>query len=252
MAVILNEFSNTVPYLVGSRFDENLTVRYLKNGPVRHRTDELLDICRNKRVLHVGCCDHTRLIKQKIDNRDWLHGLITECSEYTVGVDIDVNAVSEAQRISGLHNIFAGDITSTDAVEAIRNRQFDIALFGEVVEHISNPVAFLQRFRENYGDIVERIVITVPNAFRAGNVKGAFWNTETINSDHRFFFTPYTIAKVACDAGFFPEEILMATFAKAGWLKTTLLNRAPLLAEDIILVGSHKPGRISGSTEYIL
>ena len=43
MAVILNEFSNTVPYLVGSRFDENLTVRYLKNGPVRHRTDELLD-----------------------------------------------------------------------------------------------------------------------------------------------------------------------------------------------------------------
>jgi hypothetical protein len=239
MSVILNEFSNIAPYLVGSRFDENLTVCYLKNGPVRHRTDELLDICRNKRVLDIGCCDHARLIKQKIDNRDWLHGLITECSEYTVGVDIDVDAVSEALRISGLDNIFVGDITSAN-VEAIRSRQFDIALFGEVVEHISNPVAFLRRFRENYGDIVERIVITVPNAFRAGNVKGAFRNTETINSDHRFFFTPYTIAKVACDAGFTPEEILMATFTKAGWLKTMLLNRAPLLAENIIFVGSHK------------
>jgi len=119
-------------------------------------------------------------------------------------------------------------------------RQFDIALFGEVVEHISNPVAFLQRFRENYGDIIEQIVITVPNALRAGNVRGAFRNTETINSDHRFFFTPYTIAKVACDAGFTPEEISMATFTKAGWLKTMILNRAPLLAEDIIFVGSHK------------
>jgi hypothetical protein len=200
----------------------------------------VLDICRNKRVLHIGCCDHTRLIKQKIDNRDWLHGLITECSEYTVGIDIDANAVSEAQRLSGLDNIFVGDITSADAVEAIRSRRFDLALFGEVVEHISNPVAFLQRFRENYGDIVEHIVITVPNAFRAGNVKGAFRNTETINSDHRFFFTPYTIAKVACDAGFAPEEIVMATFARAGWLKARLLQRAPLLAEDIIFVGSHK------------
>jgi hypothetical protein len=240
MAVILNEFSNIAPYLVGSRFDENLTIHYLKNGPVRHRTDALLDICRNKRVLHIGCCDHIPLIKRKIDNRDWLHGLITECSNYTIGVDIDVNGVSEARRISGLDNIFAGDITSADAIEAIRSGQFDIALFGEVVEHIANPVAFLQLFRENYGDIVERIVITVPNAFRAGNVRGTFRNTETINSDHRFFFTPYTIAKVACDAGFTPEEISMATFAKAGWLKTMILNRAPLLAEDIVFVGSQR------------
>ena len=240
MAVILREFSNVVPYLDGSRFDENLTVPYLKDGPVRHRTDALLDICRNKRVLHIGCCDHVPLIKLKIDNHDWLHGLITECSEYTVGIDIDANAVSEALRISGLKNIFAGDITSAVIVESIRGKQFDIALFGEVVEHISNPVAFLQRFRENYGSMVGQIVITVPNALRAGNVRGAFRNTETINSDHRFFFTPYTIAKVACDAGFAPEEISMATFTRAGWLKTMILNRAPLLAEDIIFIGSNK------------
>lgn len=240
MAVILREFSNVVPYLDGSRFDENLTVPYLKDGPVRHRTDSLLDICRNKRVLHIGCCDHVPLIKLKIDNHDWLHGLITECSEYTVGIDIDANAVSEALRISGLKNIFAGDITSAVIVESIRGKQFDIALFGEVVEHISNPVAFLQRFRENYGSMVGQIVITVPNALRAGNVRGAFRNTETINSDHRFFFTPYTIAKVACDAGFAPEEISMATFTRAGWLKTMILNRAPLLAEDIIFIGSNK------------
>jgi hypothetical protein len=44
----------------------------------------------------------------------------TECSEYTIGVDVDVNAVSEARRIPGLYNIFAGGIASADAVEAIR------------------------------------------------------------------------------------------------------------------------------------
>jgi hypothetical protein len=116
-------------------------------------------------------------------------------------------------------------------------------VFGEVVEHIPNPVSFLSRFRENYGDVVDQIVITVPNAFRGGNIKGILKNVETINSDHRFFFTPYTIAKVAIDAGYAPVEVKMATFMRAGKLKSMLLRRLPLLAEDIIFIGAATPAR---------
>jgi hypothetical protein len=39
---------------------------------------------------------------------------------------------------------------------------------------------------------------------RGGNIRGAWKNTEVINTDHRFFFTPYTIAKIAVDAGYEP------------------------------------------------
>jgi hypothetical protein len=243
MSSIMTDFTSIFPYLAGTKFNENMAVTYSGRMDVRYRSDVLVDMCRGKRVLHVGCCDHVPLIKKKIDHRDWLHGLITECSEYTVGVDIDQDAVREASRISGLDNMVSGDVTSGKKIEQISGRKFDIALFGEVVEHIPNPVSFLGRFRENYGDVVEKIVITVPNAFRGGNIRGILNNTETINSDHRFFFTPYTIAKVALDAGYSPNEIRMATFKRAGTMKTMLLRRLPLLAEDIIFTGSVAAGR---------
>lgn len=243
MSSIMTDFTNIFPYLAGTKFNESIAVTYSGKIDIRHRSDVLIDMCRGKRVLHVGCCDHAPLIKKKIEHRDWLHGLITECSEYTLGVDIDQDAVRKASQISGLDNMVSGDVTSRHKIEQISARKFDIALFGEVVEHIPNPASFLGRFRENYGDVVKKIVITVPNAFTGGNIKGALSNTETINSDHRFFFTPYTIAKIALDAGFSPEEIQMATFTRAGMMKTMLLRRLPLLAENIIFTGSVTPGR---------
>jgi len=239
VSVIIDDFSEILPYLDGRRFDENMSFTYAAGAKVEFREDELIELCRNKRVLHIGCCDHIELIKEKVAARGWLHGLITQVSEFTIGVDINPDAVERASEVSGLTNMVAGDITSDYLIEVIKDNHFDIALFGEVVEHIPDPVSFLKKFRENYGANFEDIVITVPNAFRGGNIVGIFKNKETINTDHRFFFTPFTIAKVALDAGFAPKEIRMASYQKAGRLKTMLLNRKPLLAEDIIFIGSH-------------
>lgn len=249
MTSMLTDFASVLPYLAGTRFDENMTISYANTSDVRYRSDVLIEMCRGKRVLHIGCCDHVPLIQRKIDDRDWLHGLISEVSEYTVGVDIDEDAVREASRISGLTNMVHGDITSPQKIGQLSGHRFDIALFGEVVEHIADPGSFLARFRENYGDSVEHVVITVPNALRGGNIKGILKNTETINSDHRFFFTPYTIAKIATDAGYYPEEIRMATFGRASRIKAALLRRLPLLAEDIIFTGSVQPASLDAGPE---
>jgi hypothetical protein len=227
-----------MPYLEGAKFDENLRIEYSGRGPVAFRNTLLQDLCRGKRILHIGCTDHVPLIDSKIASSDWLHGLITECSSYTLGVDIDATAVRMASKIAKMDNMVAGDITSPDPIAAISGQQFDVALFGEVVEHIPNPVDFLRSFRQTYYSNFKKIIITVPNAFRAGNVLGIARNTETINSDHRFFFTPYTISKVAVDAGYRPESVTMAAFSRPGRVKSWLLNLRPLLAEDIVLVAS--------------
>jgi hypothetical protein len=241
MSVLIENFTTILPYLDGREFDENMTVPYQAKGKIEFRNDVLVEMCRNKRVLHIGCCDHVPLIKEKIRKREWLHGLITECASHVAGVDIDAAAVRAASQISGLENLYAGDVTADGKIAEIANMKFDIALFGEVVEHVANPAFFLGKFRENYADAFSEVIITVPNALRGGNVRGIFKNVETINSDHRFFFTPYTIAKIAMDAGFAPKEVRMAAFTKAGMIKTMLLNRMPLLAEDIIFTGAN-PG----------
>ncbi|HKR87283.1 MAG TPA: methyltransferase domain-containing protein [Phenylobacterium sp.] len=239
MSILTSVIPKIMPYLDGSKFDENLRIKYDGSEQVALRNTLLQDLCRDKRILHIGCTDHVPLIDAKIADRNWLHGLITECSSYTLGVDIDASAVRMASKIANMDNMVAGDITSPDPIAEISREKFDVALFGEVVEHIPNPVEFLKRFRKTYCSNFKKIIITVPNAFRAGNVLGIARNIETINSDHRFFFTPYTISKVAVDAGYRPESVTMAAFTRPGRLKSWILNMRPLLAEDIVLVASH-------------
>ena len=152
--------------------------------------------------------------------------------------------VAEARRLSRLTNILHGDITAQPLLAQIENQRFDYAIFGEVIEHIGNPVQFLENFLQNYGSSVSNVVITVPNSFRAGAFKSVLQQAEILNSDHRFSFTPYTIAKVAWDAGLEPVSIKMAIFSPASRLKKAILNAFPLLAEDIIYIGSP---RIRGS-----
>ena len=240
MTTVISDFSSLMPYLDGQKFNENYNIKYQSKGAVTYRSDFIKETCTSKRVLHVGCTDHVPLIASKIANKDWLHGIITECASFTLGVDIDTQAVIEASKISGLTNMISGDITSPTKLLEISENDFDIAVFGEVVEHISNPVDFLSSFLKNYRKNFKRIIITVPNAFRAGNLRGVIKNFEQINTDHRFFFTPYTVSKIAVDAGFAPESVNMATFTRAGRFKSWILNHRPLLAEDIILIARHK------------
>jgi hypothetical protein len=225
-------------YLQGTMFDENLTIRYNFARPIHHRSDILAGICIGKSVLHVGCCDHISLIGAKIANDTWLHGILSRVASDCIGVDIDVDAVAQARGLSQQDNIICGDVTAQPRLAEIENRRFDYAIFGEVIEHIGNPVLFLSSFLQNYGSCVSNLVITVPNSFRAGAFKSALRHSEILNSDHRFSFTPYTIAKVAWDAGIEPVSVTTAIFSPASKLKRTILNAFPLLAEDIIYIGT--------------
>ncbi len=237
MALIVASFADFQPYLSGAKFHSDFQARYRRGGRIPYRNDVVTELCRGKKVLHIGCCDHAPLVRGKIESGEWLHGQLSLVAEKVVGVDIDGDAAAEVSRISGLTNIVAADITGAVEIPQIANVFFDIVLFGEVVEHIGNPVLFLQKFVQRYSRNVDRIVMTVPNALRAGNIKGVFLNREIINSDHRFFFTPYTIAKIAYDAGIMPVTIQMASFTRQSKLKNMITSRWPLLAEDIILTG---------------
>ena len=58
-----------------------------------------------------------------------------------------------------------------------------------------------------------KYVITVPNAL-CFTRKAVFMNGfERINTDHRYWFTPYTIAKVMYEAGIMPEECCFVSYA---------------------------------------
>jgi len=194
-------------YLRGEAFKTSL---FVDIGKSKHRIISreavITDMINNKNVIHIGCSDHIPVIKQKISNNTWLHKLITDNAKNCVGIDIDKESIEFIRKETEYQNVFQGDILS-DNFEAINNKKWDYVVFGEIVEHLDNPVNFLKVFKERYGDRVDKFIITVPSIYNIHQFKNMMNYIEIINSDHRFWFTPYTITKVLVSAGYDPEKI---------------------------------------------
>lgn len=223
-------------YLYGKSFSNSLVVKFDKNNSASYSRMEMLEsIAKDKSVIHVGFADHIPLIKAKIESGYWLHKRLLEKSKICIGVDIDEEAVNYIKTNFDIKDIYALDIIK-DQVPSYLCREWDLMILGEVLEHIDNPVLFLQNIHEKYQKYVKQFVVTVPNAFSFRNIVNVFKDTETINSDHRFWFSPYTLAKVATEAGFKIDSFgLGQLYMGDKWWKRKVLQRYPLLRENIIM-----------------
>lgn len=197
-------------YLKGDAFQTSLFVDIEKTKHrIISRESAIIEMIRNQNVIHIGCSDHIPVIKQKISNNTWLHKLITDNSKNCIGIDIDRESIEFIKKETGFQNVFYGNILS-DNFECLDERKWDYVVFGEIVEHLDNPVNFLKVFKERYGDKVTKFIITVPSIYNLHQFRNMRNYLEIINSDHRFWFTPYTIAKILVSAGFNPEKITYA------------------------------------------
>lgn len=218
-------------YLTGKEFSGNYSFKF-DNNVLYDRITTIINLTKGKNILHVGCCDHIPLIEGKVANKTWLHGLLETSCENVVGVDINEEAVKFVNKKNyGKNPVVYGDITSDDF--SIDLRGFDYVLMGEIVEHVNNPIDFLSRasgiLKRN--GFEGRYIITVPNALCM--CRSVFGGVERINSDHRFWFTPYTICKVMIEAGLYPEELLFSSFAKGGNGKNRYTNKLFSILEGI-------------------
>ena len=207
-------------YLRGEKFSNRIDVAIPYREPIPNRVNFLTDMSRRKRIVHLGCLDHKPLIADKIGRGQWLHKELTDVASACVGVDIDEETLRYVETTFGYTNIVLGNFT-VDKFEPIMSSKWDYAILGELLEHIDNPVQFLSAIRTNYAGHIDRIVVTVPNAWTRITMRMAKSSIEMINSDHRYWFTPYTLAKVLYQAGMKTEEIKFA-------------NRIPLGAVDLI------------------
>ena len=235
--IVVNGEGSAEDYFLGKRFSSNLTVEVRPDGDVLPRLERLTGLVQGRSVLHIGCCDHTPILERRLADGLWLHERLTQAAERCLGIDIDVNAVGQVKALTGFDNVIAADVT-TPGIADIVSSQWDIALFGDVLEHVQAPVAFLSAFRENYGKMVKKIIVSVPNCMRGGNATGALRSRETINSDHCFEFSPFTLAKVITLSGFHVQEFYYSTFTAARIPRSIIYKRKPYLAHTLIAVSS--------------
>lgn len=205
------KFSSEInDYIKGKSFSAGLDIPFDNElHPDKTRIEKILEITKNKKVIHVGCADHLPLIESKIKNKKWLHGLLLDNTAACIGIDINEEAVHFINEKLGLNDVFFVDITKENVI--LKNEiHWDYMILGELIEHIDNPVAFLEKIYKLYSGVVDKIIITAPNVFNLETINDIKNNRENINTDHRYWFSPFTLTKIVYNSGFKNTEIYFA------------------------------------------
>ena len=224
-------------YIYDNNFSADLHVKYYKTNKIIEKKDYLRELLLNKKIIDLGFTDHFEIIDERIKNKTWVHADYRSWSSDILGVDINEKAINYIKEKLKFDDIYYHDITSPVLLQPILEKQWDYLIMSEVLEHIPDPALFLKKIKENYGNNINRIIITVPNAFGAITLRSVFKNVERINSDHKFWFTPYTLAKVAVSAGLKVEEFCLCnSYYKLNFWERMLIKRSPLFHHTLAMV----------------
>lgn len=232
-----------LPYLHGEAFATDLRVRFESTpGDAEYlgRIQFLTRLCKDKTVIHLGCVDHNAdTIQNKLRRGKWLHKELCDVTQRCLGVDLDKPGIDFIRSL-GYSDVVAANIITED-IPQLAGVNWDYLLVPEVLEHIGNPVQFLAGIRQKLGGKFGKLVVTVPNAFCAGVRKFTRRGIEAINSDHRHWFSPYTLHKILFDAGFTVDELVACKQGKVkpqSFIKNFYYRHHPLLRDDLVAVAS--------------
>ncbi|HSY14965.1 MAG TPA: class I SAM-dependent methyltransferase [Jatrophihabitantaceae bacterium] len=152
----------------------------------------------NKRVLDVGC------------DTGYLGEALSAFGNETSGFEVDPATAEQAR--SRLARVEVGDLETTDLVEVFGPASFDIVVFGDVLEHLRDPLSVLRQAR---GLLAPggSVVISTPNVahgdVRLALLKGRFNYTKLgiLDETHTRFFTRDSLVRFLHDAGFVLLEL---------------------------------------------
>lgn len=146
----------------------------------------------NKRVLDVGCAS------------GYLAAVLTQRGCVVSGVEMDERAAVEAGQ--HIDRVVVGDLESIDLATEFAGNEFDVVVYGDVLEHLRDPLPTLRQGRA----LLARggcVVASVPNiahgAVRLALLRGEFTYRELglLDVTHVRFFTRDNLEALMRSAG---------------------------------------------------
>ena len=233
---------DTMSYLRGDQFSSNFIPQFEYDAMDKiymMRRKFLFDLCADKQIIHLGCVDHNaNVIQAKIKRNKWLHATLCQSAKRCLGIDINQQGIDYLRDTLNYKDVLCADILANDCSEIVAQK-WDYLLIPEVLEHQNNPVQFLSDIRHRHHPHIDQFVITVPNAFDISNFQNARKGQEPINSDHRYWFTPFTLAKILSEAGFKKFTFRLTrngVIKKRAIFRNNYLARRPLLRNNLIAI----------------
>lgn len=195
-------------YLQGELYGDSVAVPIADKGSKLDDTTSFLKrLAAGSRVIHVGAVDHLEDLDRKIEKGNWLHRHLAESAQRCVGIDINREGIDYLKERYGIEDVYCADITA-DTLSFLGDEKWDVVMLPDVLEHVPDVFSFLKATHDKLAGRCDTHVVTVPNAFCLRNIKNAlFKGVEKINTDHYYWFTPYTISKLLTRAGFDSPEV---------------------------------------------
>ena len=148
------------------------------------------------RVLDVGC------------SSGYLARPLVERGCTVVGIELDESAAEAAREVC--EEVLVGDAETMEL--PFPPASFDVVLCGDLIEHLREPQAFLERVRPLLRD-GGRLVLTTPNvanwSIRAGLLVGRWRYTDRgiLDRTHAHLFTRKTLVETLSAAGYRVVEL---------------------------------------------
>jgi hypothetical protein len=222
----MNFDSKTRDFLLGNAFSNGHRFDLGNAGRAPRRFERLVQLSQGKRVLHVGCCDHLDLIRDKVKQDVYLHQHLCRAASQCVGSDVSIEGVALLREL-GFADVFTP--------EEVPDADYDVCLLADVIEHVGDVVSFLKSMR---GYRFQQLVVATPNLFRLRNFLS---RGEVVNTDHRYWFSPYTLCKVLVDAGYTPERVELCHsdhVSMQGAMLARVLDFMPKYRDTLLVVAS--------------
>lgn len=174
------------------------------NASIVDRDAYLIRECVGKKVLHLGCTD-TPFTQEKLDNGTALHIKLEAVASEIVGVDIDVVALATLGKACRKSDLVCCDIENPVLRDKLSERNFDVIVCADVIEHLNNPGAMLN----NLSNILQsgsKLIVTTINALAIKLVLRALFASEAVHPDHVAYYSFATLKHLHERFGFSVED----------------------------------------------
>ncbi len=142
----------------------------------------ILDQCKDKKILHLGCCD-SPYTNYKFSKGISLFQRIEKVCDLQQGLDIDTKEIKNLHSI-GYKNISFFDLNKPEEIDF----KPEVIVFADTLEHLMNLETALTSLKQLMDDKTV-LIITVPNATMFSRVVGNFLGVIREHPDHKVSFT---------------------------------------------------------------
>jgi|SRR5581483_6613472 len=229
--------------------------RLRKRPPLVDRVPWLEASARDASVAHLGFVDAARG-EDKRESGTWLHERLARSAARLIGIDDDSDGVERARRAG--FEAYRCDLQDVDAVSALGLRPAELAIAGELIEHLDCPGRFLDAVRSLVVD-GGRLILTTPNATSLTNLVVAVSRREWSSPHHVGMYSWRTLSSLLGRHGWEAQEILFyyrgrrvgaeaaarpglaAAFNSYERVTRPVLRRLPAIADGLIVVARKPP-----------